>query len=77
MLLGDTSGLVKPLGKRPTAISHRVLEDYLGRYSGLMLYLREMDETIYSKLCAVSSLFFGNTELSLLSYTFLDILLCS
>jgi hypothetical protein len=57
MLLGDTAGLVKPLGKRPTAISHRGLEDYLGRYSGLMLYLREMDETIYSKLCAVGSFY--------------------
>lgn len=52
MLLGDTSGLIKAPGKRATAISHRGLEDYLGRYSGLMLYLREMDETIYSKLCA-------------------------
>jgi hypothetical protein len=55
MLLGDTSGLVKPLGRRPTAVSHRELEEYLGRYSGIMLYLREMDEMIYSKLCAVSA----------------------
>ena len=56
MLLGDTSGLVKPLGRRPTAISHRGLEEYLGRYSGLMLYLRETDELIYSKLCAVCAI---------------------
>lgn len=29
------------------------MESYLGRYAGLMLYLKEMDETVYAKLCAV------------------------
>jgi hypothetical protein len=29
------------------------LEAYLGRYSGLMLYLREMDESAYGKICGV------------------------
>lgn len=29
------------------------MESYLGRYAGLLLYLKEMDETVYSKLCAV------------------------
>ncbi|KAF8913023.1 exocyst complex component Sec3-domain-containing protein [Gymnopilus junonius] len=51
MLLGDTSGLSRPTS-RPTAISHTDLETYLGRYAGLLIYLREMDESIYSKLCA-------------------------
>ncbi|KAF8973564.1 exocyst complex component Sec3-domain-containing protein [Flammula alnicola] len=52
MLLGDTPGLTKIAGARPTAIPHTDLEAYLGRYAGLMLYLREMDENVYSKLCA-------------------------
>lgn len=56
MLLGDTSGLNKPGNLRPTVIPHRDLETYLGRYSGLMIYLREMDENVYSKLCAVCNL---------------------
>ncbi len=42
---------------RPKVIPHTELEGYLGRYSGLMLYLREMDESVYSKLCGVSTLF--------------------
>jgi hypothetical protein len=29
------------------------MEDALGRYSGLILYLKEMDEDRFSKLCAV------------------------
>lgn len=54
MLLGDTDGLAKPEGRgRPTLISHQDVEDYLGRYAGLMLYLKEMDESVYGKLCAV------------------------
>lgn len=36
------------------------METYLGRYAGLILYLKEMDEGVYSKLCAVSMLaYFG------------------
>jgi hypothetical protein len=53
LLLGDTSGLATSSESRPIAIPHTDLESYLGRYAGLMLYLREMDEGIYSKLCAV------------------------
>ncbi|KAG9013462.1 hypothetical protein FRB94_002536 [Tulasnella sp. JGI-2019a] len=34
-------------GLRP----HKELEEYLGKYCGLMLYLREMDEDRYSKIC--------------------------
>ena len=34
-------------------VDHKPLEAYLGRYGGLMLYLKEMDETTYGKLCAV------------------------
>ena len=32
---------------------HNELESYLGRYAGLMLYLKEMGEEWYSKVCAV------------------------
>ncbi|KAI6047739.1 exocyst complex component Sec3-domain-containing protein [Pisolithus marmoratus] len=37
---------------RPTLVSHESMETYLGRYAGLVLYLKEMDEAAYSKLCA-------------------------
>ncbi|KAF8330358.1 exocyst complex component Sec3-domain-containing protein [Cantharellus anzutake] len=36
----------------PTLPSHEKMELYIGRYSGLILYMREMDETKYSKVCA-------------------------
>jgi hypothetical protein len=39
---------------------HRELESYLGRYSGLMLYLREMDESAYGKICGVIIYFLSN-----------------
>ncbi|KAI6153692.1 exocyst complex component Sec3-domain-containing protein [Pisolithus tinctorius] len=37
---------------RPTLVDHGSMETYLGRYAGLVLYLKEMDEVAYSKLCA-------------------------
>ncbi|KIY70189.1 hypothetical protein CYLTODRAFT_371472 [Cylindrobasidium torrendii FP15055 ss-10] len=52
MLLGDTEGLSLKEKRRPTMVSHREMEAYLGRYSGLLLYLKEMEENVYSKLCA-------------------------
>lgn len=33
--------------------SHKDLENHLDRYSGLILYMKEMDEVTYGKLCAV------------------------
>ncbi|KAG8975726.1 hypothetical protein FRC05_005244 [Tulasnella sp. 425] len=36
----------------PSLPPHRDLENYLGRYCGLMLYLKEMDEDRYGKVCA-------------------------
>lgn len=55
MILDDNNGLTKISGKgRPAIISHQDMEQYLGRYAGLMLYLKEMDEGVYAKLCAVS-----------------------
>ena len=42
--------------RSPVLRPHKELEDYLGKYCGLMLYLREMDEDKYSKICAVSLL---------------------
>ncbi|KAG7450696.1 uncharacterized protein BT62DRAFT_927969 [Guyanagaster necrorhizus] len=53
LLLGDNEGLTKTDRRgRPTIKPHTDLENYLGRYSGLMLYLKEMDEAVYAKLCA-------------------------
>ena len=55
LLLGDSSGLLKPGGRgRPEIMSHKDLESHLDRYSGLVLYTKEMDEVTYGKLCAVS-----------------------
>jgi exocyst complex component 1 len=55
MLLGETDGLSVSTQKgiRPTLLSHKELEEYLGRYGGLLIYLKEMDDSIYAKLCAV------------------------
>ncbi|KAF8917639.1 exocyst complex component Sec3-domain-containing protein [Mucidula mucida] len=52
LLLADNEGIVSVEKRRPTIASHRDLESYLGRYSGLMLYLKEMDEAIYGRVCA-------------------------
>ncbi|KAH7334433.1 exocyst complex component Sec3-domain-containing protein [Rhizoctonia solani] len=38
--------------RTPTLHPHTPMEKYLSKYSGLMLYLREMDENRYSKVCA-------------------------
>ncbi|KAF5384820.1 hypothetical protein D9615_001378 [Tricholomella constricta] len=53
LLLGDNNGINTTAGRgKPGLISHEEMESYLGRYSGLMLYLKEMDENVYAKLCA-------------------------
>ena len=54
MLLGDNNGIVKSPSGRPAIKDHRALETYLERYRGILLYLKEMDESAYAKLCAVS-----------------------
>ena len=55
ILLGDNNGLASSGEKnRPIILDHQRAETYLGRYCGLMLYLKEMDEAKYSKVCAVS-----------------------
>ncbi|KAF4605051.1 hypothetical protein EYR40_003834 [Pleurotus pulmonarius] len=52
LLLDDKNGISKPDRRgRPTLLPHKSMEDYLGRYAGLMLYLKEMDEIMYGKLC--------------------------
>lgn len=53
LLLGDSDGVLKDRRGQPTAVAHNSLEEYLGRYAGLMLFLKEMDEPVYAKLCAV------------------------
>ena len=68
MLLGDTKGITKSGGRHRASMGdHKTLEKYLGRYSGLILYLKEMDEGLYAKLCAVCGFYFFH--LSLLALT--------
>ncbi|KAI9461762.1 exocyst complex component Sec3-domain-containing protein [Boletus coccyginus] len=53
LILDDNGGITRPKGRgRPIIINHQGMESYLGRYAGLLLYLKEMDETVYSKFCA-------------------------
>lgn len=51
MLLGEYDGVLRNNG-RLSIVPHIEMEQYLGRYAGLMLYLKEMEEGIYAKLCA-------------------------
>ncbi|GBE77755.1 hypothetical protein SCP_0106370 [Sparassis crispa] len=52
LLLSDSSGIGKNAKGRPYILDHNSMETYLGRYGGLMLYMKEMEEGIYAKLCA-------------------------
>lgn len=52
MLLGDDNGVNKSKG-RVLIKDHRTFETFLERYRGLLLYLKEMDENAYAKICAV------------------------
>ncbi|KAG2045028.1 exocyst complex component Sec3-domain-containing protein [Suillus americanus] len=51
IILDGNSGITKPGRGRPVIKSHKGMEAYLGRYAGLLLYLKEMDESIYSRFC--------------------------
>lgn len=53
MVLGSNNGIIKPDRGRPVIRNHQDMEAYLGRYAGLLCYLKEMDESLYSKSCAV------------------------
>ncbi|TEB38979.1 exocyst protein [Coprinellus micaceus] len=52
LLLGDHNGLTNSAQGAALIVHHDDIEKYLGRYAGLMLYLKEMDEAVYGKLCA-------------------------
>ncbi|KAI8990472.1 exocyst complex component Sec3-domain-containing protein [Trametes punicea] len=52
LLLGDNNGIIKSPRGRPVIKDHKTFETYLERYQGLLLYLKEMDESAYAKLCA-------------------------
>jgi len=68
MLLGDNNGVTKGAGRRRASMAdHKTLEKYLGRYSGLILYLKEMDEAVYAKLCAVCPPYLVHLLLAVLS----------
>ncbi|CAE6460065.1 unnamed protein product [Rhizoctonia solani] len=49
----DYAEKAKQSRTQPTLHPHTPMEKYLNKYSGLILYLREMDESRYSKVCAV------------------------
>lgn len=51
IILDGNNGITKPSRGRPVIKSHQGMEAYLGRYAGLLLYLKEMDESIYSRFC--------------------------
>ncbi|KAF8832200.1 hypothetical protein HHX47_DHR1001902 [Lentinula edodes] len=57
MLLGDFDGVKKDRNGKPMIVPHTEFEEYAGRYSGLLLYLKEMDEAVYGKLCAMKAVF--------------------
>ncbi|KAI1789802.1 exocyst complex component Sec3-domain-containing protein [Ganoderma leucocontextum] len=52
MLLGDDNGVSRSVRGRVAIKDHRNFETYLERYHGLLLYLKEMDENAYAKICA-------------------------
>lgn len=52
MLLADKDAKAA----NPTIKDHLSMETKLAKYSGLILYVRELDEDRYQKLCAVSAL---------------------
>ncbi|KAF8846217.1 hypothetical protein BDN67DRAFT_960913 [Paxillus ammoniavirescens] len=53
LILEDSNGITRPKARRrPVIANHQSMESYLGRYAGLLLYLKEMDEAVYSKFCA-------------------------
>ncbi|GJE97072.1 exocyst complex component Sec3-domain-containing protein [Phanerochaete sordida] len=51
LLLGNNKGVVRNSRGKPSLLDHKPLENYLGDYGGLLLYLKEMDEVTYGKLC--------------------------
>lgn len=51
IILDGNNGITKPGRGRPVIKNHQGMEAYLGRYAGLLLYLKEMDESIYSRFC--------------------------
>ncbi|KAF7339614.1 Sec3-PIP2-bind domain-containing protein [Mycena sanguinolenta] len=76
MVLGSTEGLTKEGRGRPSIVMHQELEQYLGRYAGLMLYLKEMDEKVYAKLCAAyfsAASELHNTQIKALMSTYINL----
>jgi hypothetical protein len=53
IILDGNSGITRPGRGRPVIKNHQGMQAYLGRYAGLLLYLKEMDESIYSRFCGV------------------------
>jgi hypothetical protein len=53
LLLGTTDGIMEGPRGRVVLVGHKDMETMLGRYAGVLLYLREMDEQVYGRVCAV------------------------
>ncbi|RPD57026.1 hypothetical protein L227DRAFT_578216 [Lentinus tigrinus ALCF2SS1-6] len=51
MLLGDDNGISRTARGRVSIKDHRSFETYLERYRGLLLYVKEMDDSTYAKIC--------------------------
>ncbi|KAH7885936.1 exocyst complex component Sec3-domain-containing protein [Phlebopus sp. FC_14] len=53
LILESNAAISRQKGRgRPAIVDHQSMESYLGRYAGLLLYLKEMGEGMYSKFCA-------------------------
>ena len=53
-LTNGPSSVVKLSKPSFTLPDHAVMEDFLGRYCGLMLFVKEIDQARYQGICAVS-----------------------
>jgi hypothetical protein len=55
LVLGTSDGVVEGPRGRVAVVGHKEMNEMLGRYAGLLLYMREMEEQIYSRVCAVGA----------------------
>lgn len=54
MILVQSDKTLNVKGRRESILSrHKEMEEYLSRYAGLTMYLKEMNDEWYSKVCAV------------------------
>ena len=61
-LMNGPSSVVKLSKPSFTLPDHAVMEDFLGRYCGLMLFVKEIDQARYQGICAVRLSFYSIAE---------------